>query len=127
MRSVKITQSELPGLLPPGSRCDFYATLISHLRPGDVVVMPDGKFRRCLLRRGQDLWVTDQNGLRVERHALTGSLYRADIQAGKLGWLVGSCIGLLAQLRNYKNDLPRHHVEADPRLLWRAQGKAYNG
>lgn len=120
MRSVKITESELPGLLPRGSRCDFYSTPVAQLRAGDVVVLPNGEFRRCLLRHGNDLWVTDQSGLKVERHALVGSLYKADVKAGKLGWLAASCVGLVANLPQLKGQRQPQFVEADPRLLWRA-------
>ncbi len=120
MRSVKITESELPGLLPRGSRCDFYCTPIAQLRAGDVVVLPDGQFRRCLLRHGDNLWVTDQSGLKVERHALTGSLYRADVKGQRLGWLAASCLGLIASLPQVREERVPQFVDADPRLLWRA-------
>ncbi len=120
MRSVKITRSELPGLLPKGSRCDFYSTPIAQLRAGDVVVLPNGHFARCLLRHGNDLWVTDQSGLHVERHSLVGSLYRADVQASKFGWLAGSCLGLVSSLPQLRGSRTPQVVEADPRQLWRA-------
>lgn len=120
MRSVKITQSELPGLLPSGSRCDFHRTPISQFRAGDVVVLPDGKFRRCLLRQGKHLWVTDESGLHVERHHLVGFLYRAEIKVHNFSWLAASCLGLIARLPYTPADSEARYVDAEPRQLYRA-------
>jgi hypothetical protein len=120
MRAVKITQSELPSVLPPGSRCDFYSTPISQFKAGDVVVLPDGTFRRCLLCHGKHLWLTDESGLHVERHTLVGCLYRADVKVHSFSWLAASCLGLIARAPRTQRESEPTRVEADPRQLWRA-------
>ena len=120
MRSVKITESELPGLLPPGSRCDFHRTPIAQFRAGDVIVLPDGTFRRCLLRHGGYLWVTDESGLHVERHHLAGFLYRAAVKVHSFSWLAASCLGLIARLPHLPAEVEVRQVDVEPRQLYRA-------
>lgn len=125
MKAVKIHKTTLPGLLPAGSRCDFEDTPIARLGWGDVVVTPDGKFRRVFFRRGARLWVSDESGRELQCHCWSGSLYRAHVSASvraNLAWMAGCCWSWLQSRKAGKEAVPAEPctVAADPRQFWQA-------
>lgn len=99
LRSLRVAHPDLPGILRVGSIYQAMMVSLAHLRRGDIVVTPDGRFRRFWGRAVKGLWVTDQSGLnfyrieppdqRLERILTRVSPWR------NLLWLTGASLGSL--------------------------------
>lgn len=99
LRTVRVDSADLPRLLPQGGRCQVMGVAPSQLNKGDIVMTPDGRFRRFWSLEGQSLWLTDQSGLRHESVVFKdGVVRRVLITPGllqNLAWGMGAMAGQL--------------------------------
>ena len=99
LKTVRVERSDLPGVLPTGSRCQIMGVAPKQLSTGDVVATPDGRFRRFWSTDGKVLWSTDQSGWNHESSAIKDGLVRKVlVSPGALKnvvWLLGATAGRL--------------------------------
>lgn len=103
LRTVRIEGSEMPGILPPGSRCQIMAVNPRQLTMGDIIATPEGKFKRFWSSDGNTLWLTDHTGLSHEMAAVKDGIVRKVIvRPGllkNLTWMLGASAGRLRRKR----------------------------
>lgn len=99
LRTIRVEKSDLPGLLPEGSRCEVMWVNCQQLSAGDIISTCDGKFRRFWACEGKSLWVTNESGL---LHEITtpkdGVVAKVLVRPGLLSnlvWMLGASAGRL--------------------------------
>jgi len=99
LKTIRVEGSQLPGILPPGSRCEIMGVNPRQLSLGDVVATPDGKFRRFWSGDGTTLWLTDHTGLAHETLSVKdGVVRKVLVRPGlfrNLVWMLGASAGRL--------------------------------
>ncbi len=103
LKTVKVNSKDMPGILPPGSRCQIMAVNPRQLSLGDIVATPDGRFRRFWSSDGKSLWVTDHTGLTHECTTIKDGVVRKVIVRpgllSNLAWMLGASAGRLRRRR----------------------------
>ncbi len=97
LHSIRVQETDLPGILPAGSRCHISSVSPNKLKLGDVVATPSGQFRRFWSTDGKQVWVTDQTGLAHESHPIQRGLVQKVLCEVRLSqtllWFMGALLG----------------------------------
>ena len=103
LKTIRVENGDLPGLLPKGSQCQIMGVNPSQLSIGDVVATADGKFRRFWSSDGKTMWLTDQSGLQHETSAVKDGLVRKVLVSPgvlrNLVWMLGASAGRMRRRR----------------------------
>ncbi len=99
LKTIRVENTELPAILPVGSRAQVLGVNPQQLSPGDVIATNSGRIGRFYSSDGKTLWVTDQSGLNHKpsqvKQGVVGKVIVKTSFLQNLIWAVGAAAGRL--------------------------------